>query len=99
MKNKHFYDGMLDMMQKRGTQWVFVASTKEELDKKYTADVSFKDILSGNGFSLVNNHAYAIKKVDKDYVYLINPHDTSLVVKIPRADFLECFEQVTIFTQ
>ena len=99
MKNKHFYDGMLDMMQKRGTQWVFVASTKEELDKKYTADVSFKDILSGNGFSLVNNHAYAIKKVDKDYVYLINPHDTSLVVKIPRADFLECFEQVTIFAQ
>lgn len=98
-KNEHFYNEMLDMIQKYGTQGVFVAATKEELDKKYTADVSFKDILSGNGFSLVNNHAYAIKKVDKDYVYLINPHDTSLVVKIPRADFLECFEQVTIFTQ
>ncbi len=98
IKNKHFYDEMLDMMQKYGEQGIFVASTKEKLDKKYT-DVSIKDIFSGKGFKLVKNHAYAVKKVDSDYVYLINPHDTSRVVKIPREDFLECFEQVTIFPQ
>lgn len=39
-------------------------------------------------------HAYAVKSVDKYYVYLVNPWDTSKTIPVPRDEFKDFFNTI-----
>ncbi len=43
---------------------------------------------------LLSSHAYTVTHSDEDYVYLINPHDSSTEIKVPRATFVEFFNNM-----
>lgn len=43
---------------------------------------------------IVRNHGYTIAKIDKDYVYVINPHDTAKQIKLTREEFKKAFHSV-----
>lgn len=58
---------------------------------KYTASVSFKQ----HKGEMVTNHAYSIMMVDKDYVIIVNPWDSSKEIKIKRKDFIDNYEEIT----
>ncbi len=51
---------------------------------------------TGN-ITLHSNHAYAVKGSDKDNVYLVNPHDTSEVITVPRETFKDFFNAIDEF--
>ena len=46
---------------------------------------------------LIKSHAYTVKGSDSKYVYLINPHNTSKVIKITRETFKDFFNQIDEF--
>ena len=50
----------------------------------------------GEKVKMYNGHAYTIKGADNNYVYLINPHDTSSTIKIPVKQYLEKFNLISI---
>lgn len=43
---------------------------------------------------LLTNHAYTVVRSDSKYVYLINPHDTSLEISVDRETFKEFFNKI-----
>ena len=57
-------------------------------NKEYATQVSFieeeKDVTGGK---IVTNHAYSVVKADKENVYVVNPWDSSKVIKYPRDKF------------
>lgn len=58
-------------------------------DKEYATQVSFleeeKDVTGGK---ILTNHAYSVVSADKENVYVVNPWDSSKVIKYPRDKFL-----------
>ena len=64
-----------------------VSSTFNANNLTFTAD-------DGTTQILLTNHAYAVKGSDKDNVYLVNPHDTSEVITVPRDKFKSFFNSV-----
>lgn len=44
--------------------------------------------------TLISSHAYTVTHSDSEYVYLINPHDSSTEIKVPRGTFIEFFNNV-----
>lgn len=85
----------------------FVEFTDEKIDSFNTKNkiitvagyISEKNIQvnsTGNNFSsiLIPDHAYAVLRSDKDYVYLINPWDSENELQVPRKTFKEFFNYV-----
>ena len=82
--------------------------TQEEIDKfndkNHIVCVSShngkKDInikaANGSDALLTGNHAYAVSRADKNYVYLINPWDTSTEIKVDIQTFKEFFNNLTV---
>jgi len=54
--------------------------------QKYAATMSFRN---GVGSLIVSGHEYSIASVDKETVSLVNPWDSSKILKMKRADFLK----------
>ena len=50
----------------------------------------------GEKVKMYNAHAYSVKGADSNYVYLINPHDTSSTIKIPKNQYLQKFNLISI---
>jgi len=50
----------------------------------------------GEKVKVYNAHAYSVKGADSNYVYLINPHDTSSTIKIPLQQYLAKFNLISI---
>lgn len=71
---------------------------KETIDKKfktpdqYAMTCNFKEAKNG----LYIHHAYTIKSVDKDFITLINPHNSAKEEKIPINEFYENVASVTL---
>lgn len=55
---------------------------------------SINKISSGRGEDISSMHAYSILGSDKDYVYLVNPHNTANTIKLTRDEFKDCFNSV-----
>lgn len=49
----------------------------------------------GNRVKLIPSHAYSVKNFDNEFVYLINPHDSSKTLKIARRDFPNAFAAIS----
>lgn len=60
-------------------------------------DLTFSSPDGDGDVTLHTDHAYAVKGADKEYVYLINPWDTSKVIKVPRETFKEFFNYIDEF--
>lgn len=56
-------------------------------------NVTFKSA-NGSENTLIDTHAYTIKGADDNYVYVINPHDTSQTIAVPIDVFKSFFEYV-----
>lgn len=52
---------------------------------------------SQNSIVLSTNHAYTVVRADSEYVYLINPWDTSKEIRIDRKTFKQFFDKVQQF--
>lgn len=52
--------------------------------------------VDGNGTQqeLIGRHTYAIKGSDEQNVYLVNPHDTSKIITVPREEYKKFFKFV-----
>lgn len=46
---------------------------------------------------IMTKHAYSIKRVTKDTVYVVNPHDSSKEIAYPKDKFMENAEYITSF--
>lgn len=57
-------------------------------DEKYAIDTS-----SNEKVKIITEHAYAISHCDKDFIYIINPHDTSKVLKVKYNDIQDTFNR------
>ena len=55
------------------------------------SDVIVKD-KNNTEHSLIYNHAYAIISADDEYVYLVNPWDTSSTLEVPMDVFIDFFD-------
>ena len=51
---------------------------------------------NGNSISINENHAYSVVDADDKYVYLVNPWDTSKVIKMTHEDFKDTFNSVDV---
>lgn len=62
-----------------------------------TASISNADdeskVKASNGEEIHSNHAYTVVKADDKYVYLINPWDSSKLLKLSYAEFKKIFDQ------
>lgn len=47
---------------------------------------------------LVTQHSYTISNIDQNYVYLINPWNTSITLQLTKTDFKKYFNNVTILS-
>lgn len=47
--------------------------------------------------SILKGHQYAVLGADSEFVYLRNPHNTSIPLKMPINEFIECFEDTALF--
>ena len=65
---------------------IIVAATSPFINTKYINEG--KDLI-------MSSHAYTVVKSDKDYVYLINPHNTSRTFPITRSDYKKYFSQTS----
>ena len=63
---------------------IIVVRTSSFINNKY---------LNGGKDLIMSNHAYTVVKSDKDYVYLINPHNTSRTFPITRSDYKKYFSR------
>ena len=61
-------------------------------------DPSEIDAVNQNGdfVEMYNCHAYTLKGADKEYVYLINPHDSSEIIKVPLEQYKEKFDLISL---
>ncbi|MBQ6516633.1 hypothetical protein IJI31_05580 [bacterium] len=62
-------------------------TTKEEYDTEATNS-------KGEFEEIITDHAYTVIKSDENYVYLINPHDTTETIKVPISDFIVRFNSI-----
>lgn len=62
--------------------------TYENSTNKYIMNVTFqeKDESITEG-TITTGHAYSITKVDEDYVYVVNPWNSSVEIPYPREEF------------
>lgn len=71
--------------------------TYSKCDNKYIMNCSFKNkdesIQEG---VITTSHAYSITKVDDDYVYVVNPWDSSVEIPYPREEFVQNAKQVSL---
>lgn len=67
------------------TDYVYSISFSQEPD---TPAVVLGSASAGGKVNLIGRHAYAIQKSDEKYLYLINPHDSSKVLKVNREQLL-----------
>lgn len=58
---------------------------------KYACCVDFKS----NKGDIRNNHIYSVLTVDKDYVTVVNPWDSSKNINIKKEDFIKNYSQIT----
>ena len=73
---------------------VCVARIRKSGDAKKTLKAQNTD---GTEAILTDSHAYAVVRSDSDFVYLINPWDTSKEIKVDRKTFKEFFNDIDEF--
>ena len=61
----------------------------------YSTRSLYAELSNGNKEDLLSNHEYTVKGADNKYVYLINPHDTSKILRVTLDDFKEFFKEVS----
>lgn len=65
-----------------------IMNAKEVAQNVFAATASFKeDDEEFKDGTIIDGHAYSIKKIDPKFVYLVNPWDSSKVIKYPREKF------------
>lgn len=83
-----FSDSQIDNFNKPNHVAVVSAGSK--------GDISYQTT-NGETQTLLDNHAYTVKGSDDKNVYLINPHDTSKIIAVPRDTFKDFFDQIDEF--
>lgn len=72
-------------------------NTMQSSANKYIMTTTFKNsdpsVTEGK---IVTGHAYSINKVDDDYVYVVNPWDSSVEIPYPKDKYLENAFQVAL---
>lgn len=68
-----------------------LVKTLQDNPEKYAITCNFKERLNG----LYIHHAYTIKKIDDEFVTLINPHNSANEEKIPISDFCGNVRSIT----
>lgn len=63
---------------------------------KYKDHISYQTP-DGETQTLLDDHAYTVKGSDDKNVYLINPHDTSKIIAVPRDTFKSFFNYINEF--
>lgn len=62
---------------------------------KYIMNAAFKENDSST-IGIITDHAYSINRVDDDYVYVVNPHDSSREIAYEKEKFLDNVRQITV---
>ena len=83
-----FSDSQIDNFNKPNHVAVVFTSSKDNMSYSVTNEETQ---------TLLANHAYTVKGSDEDNVYLINPHDTSKVITVPRDIFKDFFNFIDEF--
>lgn len=103
----HVQNALLDSFRHPGTlYYIFTDDYIDSFNTKdkiitvsginiFADDIHVNSAKKNNAAVLVNSHAYAVLRSDKDYVYLVNPWDSENELKVPRKTFKEFFIQVT----
>lgn len=65
---------------------------KEKHPQRFAVTAGFKL----NKGQMISDHTFAVKKVEKDFITVINPWDSSKEIKIPKQDFLENIFNVVV---
>ena len=73
-----------------------VLQDKQKKIQNYAMLTSFKNKDSEID-GIITNHAYSIKRVTKNCVYVVNPHDSSKEIAYPKNKFLENAEEIVSF--
>ena len=84
---------MLDDVQARGMEGrAGVTGISGRIDPSDIVATNEK----GERVKMYNGHAYTFKNADANYVYLINPHDSSSTIKVSREQYLSKFSVLSI---
>lgn len=73
------------------TQFKTALTLKEKYPHKFAMTTVFKEEKG----QMLTDHGFAISKVEKDFVTIIDPHDTSKEIKIPKREFVENVYMIT----
>ena len=55
------------------------------------------DAETGEAVRILQSHAYTVLKIDKKYVYLVNPHDSSKTLQLEQKQFAKTFMAGSLF--
>ena len=92
-----------------GKECIDLDVTNENIDKfnqdNFVATVSTTSVNEDcqafnskqESIELYDHHAYTVVRSDAEYVYIINPHDTSEELKMTREDFVKFFQELECF--
>lgn len=72
---------------------IVVVSVTEALKVSDLKDAYDAD---GDPVQLIGSHAYSVIDADEEYVYLVNPHDSSKVIKMRIEDFKDTFNSADV---
>lgn len=95
-KSAEGYDGVsqiIDEIQKTGMK-----GKASVTGMSGNVDPTDIDAINENGdfVEMYTCHAYTLKNVDKEYAYLINPHNSSETIKIPLEQYKEKFNLISL---
>ena len=95
----HSYNGMLKKdpslahkAQIKNQQVTNFLNAKEKYHDRFALTVGF---VSDKG-DMVRGHEFAVKRVDKKHVFLVNPWDTSKKVRITRKEFMKNYSEISV---
>ena len=84
---KFVTDGLIESI-KQGECLALVSAASLINDE---SDFTVKDE-KGSNYKLYCNHAYTVKSADDEFVYIINPWDTSTTLMVPKEQFKSFFD-------
>lgn len=81
-----------DLIDKVNNSNIIMNVSAHGCEKK---DIIIQDCDGSSGI-ITRNHCYSVIRADKEFVYLVNPWDTSVELKITRQEFKDFFNDVSM---
>lgn len=95
LKKKSQYNKIIEKVQEPDFICTVAHSKKLYDDSTSIGITAFNE--EGNSVDLFYNHAYSVINSDDDFVYIVNPWDTSSTLKLTHEDFMQAFNRATMY--